>query len=175
MNRRTLLITIGTIGITVSGVTADQSYENNENDENCEPVEVVVGEDADGEITEEVPAAWQEHVDRTEEAHEEIEREYGDEPWFESASIREGEGEVCDRSRIAVSVNVSDRDEAEERIEEREDVQILIDDGDREDRLETVEDEEGSETEEMAGFGVLAALGGLGGVVYLLVRRLGRD
>lgn len=174
MNRRTLLVTLGAIGITTSGIAAGQS---DENDENCEPVEVVVGEDTNGEITEEVPAAWQEHVERTEEVHEEIETEHGNESWFESASIREGEGEVCDRNRMAVSVNVSDRDEAEERIEEREDVQILIDDGDREDRLETVEDEgEGeSETEEMAGFGVLATLGGLGGAVYLLMRRFGNS
>ncbi|MCH7661227.1 MAG: PGF-CTERM sorting domain-containing protein [Euryarchaeota archaeon] len=72
-------------------------------------------------------------------------------------------------------MNVSDREEAEGQVEEREDVQILIADGDREDRLETVEDEEGSETEEMAGFGILAALGGLGGAAYLFVRRFGRD
>ena len=182
MNRRTLLVALGTIGITVSGSAAGQS---DEDEENCESVEVVVGEDADGEITEEVPAGWQEHVERTEEARDEIEEEYGDESWFESASIREGDGEICDRSRIAISVNVSDTEKAREEIEERENVQILIDDGDQQDRPEALEDGSGaeendsdteaneSETEEMARFGIIAALGGVSGAVYLLVRRLG--
>ncbi|MCH7661226.1 MAG: hypothetical protein IH933_11825 [Euryarchaeota archaeon] len=77
MNRRNLLASLGVLTLGGPTAAADQSDENNENDENCEPVEVVVGEDADGEITEEVPRAWQEHVERTEEAHEEIEAEYG--------------------------------------------------------------------------------------------------
>lgn len=186
MYRRTVLASAGTLAIGSSSIAPARVGTGGDG---CETEEVVVGRSSDGEITEEVPAEWREHVEFVEDEHERLREEYGDEEWYEGSGITGGDGTVCDRGTMAIRVRVSDRNAAEEALEgEYEGVEVLLEDDADEDRLaveesdgtddtedtEVAQEDEVDEIDEMPGFGPLAGLAGLGGGAYVHLRRRGR-
>lgn len=183
MKRRTVLATVGglAVGTSVASLAGAKS-----DDPDCEPVEIVVAKSGDeAAVTEEVPKAWKEQNEYTREVHEELTAEYRDASWYESSGIRSGDREICGQNEAAIFVRASDPDAASAELgEEYQDVQVEIEESDRDLTLGSDAREDGQDADDdpgddsivgdAPGFGALGALGGLVGAGYLYVRRRAR-
>lgn len=187
MNRRAILAAVGTLAISPVRTAAGKSDESDGIDTECDTVEITTGSAG---TTDEVPAPWWEQVQRARDVQDELEDDFGAEPWFEGTGRSSGSETICGQNALIVTVYTSNEEAARTRLDAtRNGVRIYVDDptktgpddldGDVLEGTPTADPETDSTddgSDPTPGLGVLGAIVSLGTARYLLAgRQRGED